>query len=88
MFSSLFTELRITDCSAFNVKARMVEQKTHLIFADTCEKLVGNQYGGCGLSHLLESILKELCIFRPTFLAPFIRRRPKRYTRLFHVITI
>ena len=55
-------------CSACNAKRKGDRIKNLLILADTCKQIVENQYGRCGLSHLLESLPKELYIIGPTLL--------------------
>ena len=49
-FSSLFVENK-DYCSEFNAKSKGGRgRKLHLTFVGTHKQMVGNQYGGCGLS--------------------------------------
>ena len=59
VFVSILLKLRIT-VQLLIQKARVIEQRTHLILADICKQIMENQYGRRGLSHLLESLPKEL----------------------------
>ena len=57
VFLSLFAEIK-NYCSASNTKSkddRTIEQKTHLILANTYKQIVENQYGRRGLNHLLKA---------------------------------
>ena len=59
MWWGVLSELAETknNLSAFNAKARVVEQKTQCSFVDSRETMWGSQCGGHGLNRLLDLLI-------------------------------